>query len=95
MLPSRTHTAPHATAPQTWSRPVPRGPFLPAPHDAVPHDATPQTTRPHSSARNSQLDGFLPSELLLRVSDKVLGKTEEKLRGWGKLSTTKEPGARK
>jgi hypothetical protein len=28
--------------------------------------------------------GFLPSDLLVRVSDKGLGKTEEKLRSWGK-----------
>jgi hypothetical protein len=28
------------------------------------------------------LMGFLPSELLVRVSDKNLGKTEEKLSGW-------------
>jgi hypothetical protein len=38
---------------------------------------------------------ILPSELLLRVSDKGLGKTEEKLTSWGKLSTTKDPRARK
>jgi hypothetical protein len=31
----------------------------------------------------------------VRVSDKGLGKTEEKLRSWGKLSTTKDPRARK
>jgi len=31
----------------------------------------------------------------MMVSDKVLGKTEEKLRSWGKLSTTKDPRARK
>jgi hypothetical protein len=41
------------------------------------------------------LMGFLLSKLLVRVSDKVLGKTEEKLSGWGKLSTTKDPRARK
>jgi hypothetical protein len=29
------------------------------------------------------------------VSDKGLDKTEEKLRSWGKLSTTKDPRARK
>jgi hypothetical protein len=29
------------------------------------------------------------------VSDNGLGKTEEKLTSWGKLSTTNEPGARK
>jgi hypothetical protein len=34
--------------------------------------------------------GILPSELLLRVSNNDMGKTEEKLRSWGKLSTTKE-----
>ena len=39
------------------------------------------------------LTGILPSELLLRVSDKGEGKTEEKLSGWGKLSTTKDPRA--
>jgi hypothetical protein len=39
--------------------------------------------------------GFLPSELLVRLSDKRLGKTEEKLSGWGKLSTTKDSRARK
>jgi hypothetical protein len=39
--------------------------------------------------------GFLPSELLVRISDKRLGKTEEKLSGWKKLSTTKDPRARK
>ena len=55
----------------------------------------PHTTRPHTSARNVQLNRFLPSELLLRVSNKGLGKTEEKLRSWGKLSTTKDPRARK
>jgi hypothetical protein len=27
--------------------------------------------------------GILPSELLLRVSDKGLRKTEEKLKSWG------------
>jgi hypothetical protein len=39
--------------------------------------------------------GFLPSELLVRVLDKGLGKTKEKLSGWGKLSTTKDPRAQK
>jgi hypothetical protein len=39
--------------------------------------------------------GILPSELLLRVSDKGLDKTEEKLSGWGKLSTTNNLRARK
>jgi hypothetical protein len=39
--------------------------------------------------------GFLPSKLLVRVSDKGLGKTEEKRRSWGKLRTTKDPRARK
>jgi hypothetical protein len=39
--------------------------------------------------------GILPSELLLSVSDKGLGKNEEKLRRWGKLSTTKDLRARK
>jgi hypothetical protein len=39
--------------------------------------------------------GFLLFELLVRVSDKRLGKTKEKLSGWGKLSTTKDPTARK
>ena len=29
------------------------------------------------------------------VSDKRVGKSEQKLRRWGKLSTTKEPGAQK
>jgi hypothetical protein len=38
---------------------------------------------------------ILPSELLMRVSDNGLGKTEEKLSGWEKLSTTKDPRARK
>jgi hypothetical protein len=37
--------------------------------------------------------GFLLSELLVSVSDKGLGKIEEKLSGWGKLSTTKDPRA--
>jgi hypothetical protein len=41
------------------------------------------------------LTGILPSELLLRVSDNGLGKTEEKLMSWGKLSTTNDPRARK
>jgi hypothetical protein len=36
------------------------------------------------------LTGILPSELLLRVSDNGLGKTEEKLTSWGKLSTTND-----
>jgi hypothetical protein len=31
----------------------------------------------------------------MRVSDKGLGKTEEKLSGWRKLSITKDPRARK
>jgi hypothetical protein len=39
--------------------------------------------------------GFLPSELLVRVLDKGLRKTKEKLRIWGKLSITKDPRARK
>jgi hypothetical protein len=39
--------------------------------------------------------GILPSELLLRISDKSLDKTEEKLMSWGKLSTTKDPRAQK
>jgi hypothetical protein len=39
--------------------------------------------------------GILLSELLLRVSDNGLGKTEEKLTSWGKLSTTKDLRARK
>jgi hypothetical protein len=39
--------------------------------------------------------GFLPSELLVRVLDKRLGKTKKKLSGWGKLSTTKDPRAQK
>jgi hypothetical protein len=38
---------------------------------------------------------ILPSELLMRVSDKGLGKTEEKLNGWEKLSTTNDLGTRK
>jgi hypothetical protein len=38
---------------------------------------------------------FLPFELLVRVSDKRLSKTEEKLSGWGKLSKTKDPRAQK
>jgi hypothetical protein len=38
---------------------------------------------------------ILPSELLLRVSDKGLGKTKEKRRSWKKLSTTKDLRARK
>jgi hypothetical protein len=38
---------------------------------------------------------ILPSELLLRVSDKVLEKTEKKLRSWRKLSTTKDLRAQK
>jgi hypothetical protein len=59
-----------------------------------PHTMRPHTTQPHTSARNGQLTGILPSELLLRVSDKGLDKTEEKLRSWGKLSTTKDPRAR-
>jgi hypothetical protein len=33
---------------------------------------------------------ILPFELLLRVSDNGLGKTEEKLMSWGKLSTTND-----
>jgi hypothetical protein len=64
------------------------------PHATRPH-AAPQTTWRNTSAQNVQIDGFLPSELLLRVSDIGLGKTEEKLRGWGKLSTTNDPRARK
>jgi hypothetical protein len=39
--------------------------------------------------------GFLLSELLVRVSDKGFRKIEEKLRCWGKLSTTKDPRAQK
>jgi hypothetical protein len=38
---------------------------------------------------------ILPSELLVRVSDNGLGKTEEKLSGWGKLSTSKDLRAQK
>jgi hypothetical protein len=38
---------------------------------------------------------ILLSELLVRVSDKGLDKTEEKLRSWVKLSTTKDPRVRK
>jgi hypothetical protein len=41
------------------------------------------------------LTGFLSSELFVRDSDKGLGKTEEKLSGWEKLSTTKNPRAPK
>jgi hypothetical protein len=39
--------------------------------------------------------GFLPFDLLVRVSDKGLGKTKKKLRSCGKLSTTKDPRAQK
>jgi hypothetical protein len=39
--------------------------------------------------------GILLSEVLLRVSDKGLDKTEEKLTSWGKLGTTKDLRARK
>jgi hypothetical protein len=39
--------------------------------------------------------GILLSELLLRVSDKGLGKTKKKLTSWGKLSTTKDLRAQK
>jgi hypothetical protein len=39
--------------------------------------------------------GILPSKLLLRVSAKGLGKTEEKLTSWGKLSRTNDLRARK
>jgi hypothetical protein len=45
-----------------------------------PHAMRPHTMWPHTSTRNGQLTGILPSELLLRVSDKGLDKTEEKLR---------------
>jgi hypothetical protein len=38
---------------------------------------------------------ILPPELLLRVSDNGLGKTEKKLTSWKKLSTTKDLRARK
>jgi hypothetical protein len=69
---------------QTWSRPVPCGPFLPAPRDVAPQDAA-----PHVSTER------FPSELLLRVSDKGLEKTKEKLTSWGKLSTTNDVRAQK
>ena len=61
------------------------------------HATRAHTTWPHTSAQHGtvNLTGILPSELLLRVSNKDFGKTEEKLRSWGKLSTTKEPRARK
>jgi hypothetical protein len=36
--------------------------------------------------------GFLPSELLVRVLDKDLDKTEEKLNGWGKLTQLRTRG---
>jgi hypothetical protein len=39
--------------------------------------------------------GKLAHLSILSISDKGLGKTEEKLRSWGKLSTTKDLRARK
>jgi hypothetical protein len=44
---------------QTRSRPVPRGPFLPAPHDAAPYDAAPLV----STERSTERDSFRPSSL--------------------------------
>src|SRR3954451_7298399 len=59
--PTRPHTLwPHTLRPplrsydQTRSRPVPRGPFLPA------QMTRPHTTRPHLPARNGQLNGIPP-----------------------------------
>ena len=89
---------PRETKPSSCSRATKR--YLVLSH-AVPfyqlHATRAHTTRPHTSAQHGtvNLTGILPSELLLRVSNKDLGKTEEKLRSWGKLSTTKEPRARK
>jgi hypothetical protein len=62
--PTRLHTLWHHTLrpplrsyDQTWSRPVPRGPFLPAPHDAAPHDVAPLV----STERSTEQDSFRPS----------------------------------
>jgi hypothetical protein len=64
------------------------------------HDDLDKWRRVHCGAPTAapltvNLKGFLPFELLVRVLDKGLGKTEEKLSGWKKLSTTKDPRARK
>jgi hypothetical protein len=38
---------------QTRSRPVPHGPFLPAPRDTAPHDAAPHVSTERSTKRES------------------------------------------
>jgi hypothetical protein len=56
---TRFHTLrPHTLRPQlrsydqTRSRPIPRGPFLPAPHDAAPHDVAPLVSTEWSTERD-------------------------------------------
>jgi hypothetical protein len=60
---------------QTRSRPVPCGPFLPAPRDAAPHDVA------HTSARNGQLNRNppvrAPSEGFRQGLGENWGKTNE------------------
>src|SRR5215204_215779 len=65
-----------------------------------PHTTRSHTTRPHKRHDPTRqhgtvnlTDSFRPSSFC--GSDKRLGKTEEKLRSWGKLSTTNGAGARK
>jgi hypothetical protein len=62
--PTRLHTLrpPLRSYDQTWSRPVPRGPFLPAPHDAAPHDAAPLV----SMERSTECDFSRPSSFFLK-----------------------------
>jgi hypothetical protein len=55
----------------------------------------PTRCRPTHQHGTVNYTGILPSELLLRVSDKGMGKIEEKLKSWRKLSTTKDLRARK
>jgi hypothetical protein len=58
--PTRLHTLrpPLRSYDQTRSRPVPRGPFLPAPHDAAPHDVAPHDAAPLVSTVRAPCEGF-------------------------------------
>ena len=60
-----------------------------------PHATRPHTTRPHTSARNGKLNGNPPVRAPSEGFRQGLGKIEEKLRSWGKLSTTKDLRAQK
>ena len=82
---SRHGAAPQGVAPRVSKRSMRRSREDPSLRDPTYQDVTVKAlTRRKPTVRAD-----------MRVSDKSLGKSEEKFGVWGKVSTTKEPEARK